>query len=124
MCGMIARPELVRMAHPTFALKIMLNIILSANEVNLVGEWLFIDGKVIGDQVCQRIEKLVANHLDELAHSPGGWSILYQDPMDGRFWERTYPQGHLQGGGPPALNCIGQAEANLRYTFTINARSP
>ena len=94
---------------------------LNANEVSLVGEWLFDAGKVIGALVCQRIEQLVANHLVERARSADGWSTLYQDPADGRLWEHTYLQGHLQGGGPPALTCVAPAYAHSRYAFPVKA---
>jgi len=94
---------------------------LNANEFSLVGEWLFSAGKITGDRVCQRIERLVANHLIERARSADGWSTLYQDPTDGRLWEHTYPQGHLQGGGPPAVTSVTPADSHSRYAFPVKA---
>ena len=32
-----------------------------------------------------------------------------------RFWERTYPQGELHGGGPPALTHIPSDAATIKY---------
>ncbi|MEM7379742.1 MAG: Imm27 family immunity protein [Bacteroidota bacterium] len=26
-----------------------------------------------------------------------------KDPYDNRYWELSYPQGNLHGGGPPSL---------------------
>ena len=60
-----------------------------------------INGRVRGDATCQRIESLTTNDLQEVAISKqwGGWETLFRDPDDGRYWERTYPQGEMQGGG-------------------------
>ncbi|MBW2453417.1 MAG: hypothetical protein JRI68_02850, partial [Deltaproteobacteria bacterium] len=47
----------------------------------------------------------------------GAWKTLFRDPSDGRLWERTYPEGHLQGGGPPMLSTVTEEQARRRYTF-------
>jgi hypothetical protein len=94
---------------------------LNAHEVSLVGEWLSGDGKVTGDLVCQRIEDLIVHYLVERTRSADGWSTLYQDPKDGRLWEHTYPKGHLQGGGPPALLCVTPTDSCAKYAFPAKA---
>jgi len=90
---------------------------LKPEEVILTGRWLF-DGYVNrGDLVCERIAWLTQHELQRLANSQqwGDWEILYLDPSDGRHWELTYPQGDLQGGGPPQLQLISAADARIKY---------
>jgi hypothetical protein len=49
----------------------------------------------------------------------GGWETLFLDPTDGRYWERTYPQGEQHGGGPAALLLIRVADARKKYTSAL-----
>jgi len=92
---------------------------LRPEETELVGKWIF-DGKTTReDDTAQRIQHLTANALEQLAVSKayGAWETLFRDPTDGRLWERTYPQGELQGGGPPKLTIISETEARKKYDF-------
>lgn len=86
---------------------------LNPNETELIGRWVMHGAKVVGDDVCRRIDALTESKLQKIAD--GNWVVLYRDPDDGRLWEKTYPEGHLQGGGPPAIKCISLAEAHARY---------
>jgi hypothetical protein len=52
-------------------------------ETELIGEWVFAEGKINGDATCERVEWLTANYLKKVAGS--GWETLYVDPEDGRF---------------------------------------
>ena len=90
---------------------------LAPNETRLTGEWLFINGKMIGDENTSRIEWLLKNVLEEVRCSPvsGGWETLFLDPTDGRYWEHTYPQSYLHGGGPPELIHLSLVEAKQKY---------
>ena len=88
---------------------------LSPSETVLVGRWNEVNGVVIADETCQRIDTLIKRHLVELASSSDGWSTLYQDPNDLRLWEHTYPQSQLHGGGPPSLTSVPASDAQTRY---------
>lgn len=90
---------------------------LHSDEQRLTGSWIEENGKVCGDAISERIDWLLAHHLRKVVDSPqwGAWETLYQDPNDGRYWERTYPQGDLHGGGPPELRCLSAEEARQRY---------
>jgi hypothetical protein len=90
---------------------------LHPDETDLRGRWLVKEGRVEGDTVCERIEELIRRVLTKLGNDPSGWDTLYQDPRDGRLWERTYPQGELHGGGPPRLTVISEADARVKYDF-------
>jgi hypothetical protein len=90
---------------------------LQPNEQLLTGRWIAHDGKIHGDAVCERIEWLLAHHLQKMVDSPksGGWESLYRDPDDGRYCERIYPQGELHGGGPPQLKYLTTDDARQKY---------
>ena len=90
---------------------------LQTYEIDLVGKWISEGGKVGADTTCERIEWLIAHHLRQVAFSPqwGAWETLFQDPNDGRFWERTYPDSHMHGGGPPRLLMLSPEQAREKY---------
>lgn len=90
---------------------------LNLAEKELVGQWIMKNGKVRRDAVCERIEWLIAHQLKEIAISKqwGTWETLFQDPDDGRYWERTYLQGDSHGGGPPSLRVLSSEQAKAKY---------
>lgn len=93
-------------------------------ETELVGNWVTKnDGSVVGDATTQRIKWLAESCLTHLAYSPscGAWETLFRDEEDNRLWERTYPQGHMHGGGPPKLYVISLEEACAKYGIEINS---
>lgn len=97
---------------------------LQANEEDLVGEWVPGNKGLVADETAKRIEWLVTGVLEQVTHSPhsGAWETLYRDPSDGRFWERTYPKGDMQGGGPPRLTRISDEQVRLKYGLTAAVR--
>jgi hypothetical protein len=96
---------------------------LQPNEQILTGRWLLEDGRARGDAVCERIEWLIAHHLQKIVDSPqsSAWETLYSDPDDGRYWERTYPHGEMHGGGPPQLKRLTIQEASKKYGAAVFA---
>ena len=89
---------------------------LAPTETELVGQWI-VKAKVIeGDIVEIRINWLIEYALKKVAE--GNWSALYRDPGDNRFWELTYPQGQMQGGGPKRLATVSEDYANARYDLS------
>jgi immunity protein 27 of polymorphic toxin system len=88
---------------------------LKPDETALIGHWLVQGVTVVADETCRRIETLLSGQLVEMGHTRDGWSTLFRDPIDGRLWERTYPQSHMQGGGPPALHWVAPELALAKY---------
>jgi len=88
---------------------------IKPTEAVLTGTWVLQGGRVVGDEVCHRIQALVKSYLVKLRTDASGWDVLYRDPADGRLWELTYPEGSLQGGGPPQLRHVSHDEANRKY---------
>lgn len=73
------------------------------------------DGSMMQDTVCQRIQWLTDYYLEQIFVDGDNWTALYKNPDDGRYWELSYPQSHMQGGGPPTLQCITKDDAFRRY---------
>jgi len=88
---------------------------IAPSEVLLTGQWTTDQGRVLADDTSHRIDELTRAHLKELGRDSSGWDTLYRDPDDGRYWELTYPQSHLQGGGPPQLRRLTLDEAKSKY---------
>lgn len=77
----------------------------------LTGHWQLAAGKMVADDTCRRIQQLISEQLIRIATDSSGWLALYRDPQDSRLWELSYPQGEMQGGGPPKLTCIAKERA-------------
>ncbi len=92
---------------------------LQPNETILTGKWLTNGGGLHSDETCLRIDWLVTDVLKKIAVSKqwGAWEILFQDPKDGRYWEKVYPESNMHGGGPPALKMLSLEEAKIKYDF-------
>ena len=90
---------------------------LLPDETYLTGHWEIRGNAVVADEACRRIKQLIAEQLNRIAVAGGGWEILYQDPADGRLWELTYPQGEMQGGGPPSLGVLSAGQARAKYQW-------
>lgn len=65
----------------------------------------------------QRIGYLTKNHFKETSTREEGWTILYLDPLDSRYWELSYPHSERHGGGPPLLKCLSSADARKLYSL-------
>jgi hypothetical protein len=90
---------------------------LEPNETELAGKAILVSGEIRGDAVNERILWLTSRVLTRVAFHPeyGAWETLFRDPNDGRYWERTYPQGEKHGGGPPKISLISEEEARRKY---------
>ena len=90
---------------------------IGSDETKIIGNWIEVNGRVVGDEACERIDKLTSGYLVQIAYHTenGGWETLFQDPNDRRFWERIYPLGHMHGGGPPSLMLLDDEDAQGKY---------
>jgi hypothetical protein len=90
---------------------------LTSQETELIGKWVVENGQVRADATCERIQGLTSQYLRKVAISQqrGAWETLFQDPDDGRYWEQTYPQSEMHGGGPPTLKCLSKEQAKSKY---------
>src|SRR5215510_13483106 len=88
---------------------------LRPEENILAGAWTLEGDRVIADEVCRRIRVLVEEELQLVSSSDGGWTKLYFDPADGRYWALTYPQSEMRGAGPPRLIHIPADDVKIKY---------
>ena len=87
-----------------------------ANEKRLIGDWIVEDdGSVKGDVTCERIRWLTDTFFELIVVDGDSWSALYRNPDDGNYWELTYPQSEMHGGGPPALERVTSDYAQQQY---------
>jgi hypothetical protein len=87
---------------------------INQDENCLVGKYLLSSRGVLEpDVVALRIQNLISGYLLKVMDS--GWEVLYKDPGDGRFWELTYPQSEMQGGGPPMLALLSKEQAMNKW---------
>lgn len=96
---------------------------LAPDEAEVIGHWFMRDGRMHGDDACERIETLTREYLEHVAvdENSGAWATLFRDPRDGRYWERTYPQGHMHGGGPPSLRVLSPEDVRAKYPKVLSA---
>jgi hypothetical protein len=88
---------------------------LKPTETELRGQRVVIDGVGFRDPVTGRIYDLITHELVEVGVGDEGWSKLYRDPGDGRYWELTYPESEYHGGGPPMLTHVSNEFAAKKY---------
>lgn len=84
---------------------------LQPEETQLIGMWLDLGSKVVGDAVNDRVLWLAEHRLTLLQKAADGFAALYRDPRDGRLWEMCVPFP----GGPAALMVIDKQDAATRY---------
>ena len=88
---------------------------LKPNETELRGSWKLNGSSMIADDVCKRIEILISTYLTIISEDESGWNRLYQDLEDKRYWEHSYPQSEVHGGGPSLLRNLSPQEAKEKY---------
>ena len=94
--------------------------LLQSDEVCLEGKWIELDGKIGDDLTSKRIQELLVGSLTKVAESNAGWTCLYLDKRDDRYWELTYPHADWPGGGPPVLTKVVLEEVQPNYKIDNN----
>lgn len=89
-------------------------------ETLITGKWISSNEPAAEDETCERINELLRSHLRQIGHDASGWDVLYRDPDDERFWELTYPESELHGGGPAQLRCLTLDEARKKYGAVVS----
>jgi len=85
------------------------------NRQRLQGKWLTTKEGVVPDDVCKIIDHLVREHLVKVATRDGGWTTLYHDPLQSAYWELSYPESEMHGGGPPTLTRLSPGDVTTLY---------
>ncbi len=90
---------------------------LEKHEICLRARWILENGKILDDETSDRIEYLKNEVLEKVGNSDGGWTILYKDPNDGRYWELSHPESEMHGGGPEMLTNVSVQYVSDKYGF-------
>ena len=69
--------------------------------------WAVSGSKVVAEGDAQIISDWLANDLDKVRVNSSGWMVLYRHRDTGQYWELSYPQVEIHGGGPRCLRCLG-----------------
>jgi hypothetical protein len=93
----------------------LVDVALRPEEKLLAGEWVSSANGVVGDETCERIDRLTKDVLERIADDATGWESLFRDPADGRLWELYYPHSEMHGGGPPSLRYLTEVLASAKY---------
>lgn len=89
---------------------------IEKDENCIQGKFVFINGKIELNDDGKRIEYLITHYLKKIKSDKSGWFILYQDELDGKYWELSYPESELQGGGVPKLQKVdNDSDINKKY---------
>jgi Immunity protein 27 len=83
--------------------------------------WEFCDGRMraVGD--ARSIDDLLKNKLVEVRKED--WAILYRDKETGEFWDLTYPQSEMHGGGPRRLREVSNPNDWTPYPKGTTSKS-
>ena len=76
---------------------------------------------MIGDEIERQIWDMVRNRLNRLGERDGGWAMLYHDSSADIYWELSFPQSEMHGGGPARLAPIRSDEIPARYPSLARA---
>lgn len=70
---------------------------------------------------ADKIDALLLNELLKVATTDDGWRTLYRQELTGHYWELSYPQGEMQGGGPRQLTRLAP-EASETWLAAVGPR--
>ncbi len=87
------------------------------DEKVLKGGLIINNGNVEFDDTSLRIGDLISDYLIRIADDKTGWDVLFQDPNDNLYWELTYPNCELQGGGAPLLSEVSYETSKTKYNI-------
>lgn len=76
---------------------------------------MLVDGQMHPDETEHLIERLLSDHLLEVAVSEAGWETLYRDRRDNTLWELSYHSSALHGGGARTLAQVTQKYASHKF---------
>ena len=94
-------------------------LMIQPYETKLCGKWILENGELVADATARRVDYLIKNELVEVGRSDDGWTVLYLNKKDGRYWELNYPDSDQHGGGPPCLEFLPRDVAAGKYKISV-----
>ncbi len=75
------------------------------------------DDKIVENSNCALIKEKLTNALIQVAISTDGWTTLYKEKNSDVYWELTYPQSEMHGGGPAQLESFNYDKIKNKYNL-------
>lgn len=75
--------------------------------------WEFQNGQMRAVGEAGAIDSLLKDKFVEVRK--GNWAVLYRHKETGEFWDLTYPQGEMHGGGPRRLRVVSNPDNWIPY---------
>ncbi|WP_061235291.1 Imm27 family immunity protein [Leptospira weilii] len=91
---------------------------LLPSEKEIIGSQITDDSGTQHDSNISRVIYLIENYLIKIKTDSSGWNTLYQDPEDGRYWEATYLDSDMHGGGPISLVALSDNHAKKKFKLS------
>jgi hypothetical protein len=70
--------------------------------------WSFEGGRMVARGDAPAIDKMLEQELEKARVDESGWITIYRHRETGAFWELSYPQSEMHGGGPRRLRLLAQ----------------
>jgi len=64
-----------------------------------------------GSQAIAFVEKSCI----KVATDESGWDILYKEKSSNKYWELTYPNSEMHGGGEPLVSLLSLEDVKLKF---------
>ena len=64
-----------------------------------------------GSQAIAFVEK----NCIKVATDESGWDILYKEKSSNKYWELTYPNSEMHGGGEPLVSLLSLEDVKLKF---------
>jgi hypothetical protein len=74
-----------------------------SDRADLADHWIMRGSRMSNEGDAAKIDGLLSKELVEVAATDDGWRKLYRHRATGNFWELSYPQSEMHGGGPRRL---------------------
>ena len=58
---------------------------INPDEVEIIGSWVMVNGRMTEDDASHRISSFIKTELQRVATTKDGWEKLFRDPRDGRY---------------------------------------
>ncbi|MEH6347469.1 MAG: Imm27 family immunity protein [Bermanella sp.] len=67
--------------------------------------------KLTGSQAITFLEK----NCIKVTTDESGWEILYKEKSSNKYWELTYPNSEMHGGGEPLVSPVAIEDVKLKF---------
>jgi hypothetical protein len=63
-------------------------------------------------------QEFAKKNLVQVQVDDANWRVLHRNPKTGEYWEESFPESELHGGGPPVFKKISEEEAKRKFDMS------